>query len=572
MNGEPRYGSDLVVDLLTHFGVRYAALNPGASIRGIHESLTNAGTPEIVLALHEEIAVAIAHGYAKAANAPMAVLLHDLVGLQHASMAIFNAWIDQVPILLLGGSGPADARRRRPWIDWIHTTRWQSLAVREVVKWDDEPVSTGALVDSLTRAYRIATTSPTGPTYVAIDALLQEQPVGTWDEDLPDRPRQHMLTALDPDLDEVAEALRSADNPVLMADLVGRSRPGYEALIQLADATGAPVIDLGARHNFPNTHWADLSDDRAGVLSDADLVACFDVRDVVWATSEIDLATHGSRPLIAPTCRILNIGLDDLLHRGFNDSQGATNAAPSLTADTSAAIPAIVDRLQAAPPRGRDARIESLRRRSDLLRQGLIQRATEERDRAPIAYSRVAGALWEAVRDYEWIVANGTASGWARRLWSWDRFGCYLGHSGGAGLGYGIGASIGAALAQESSDTIVVDLQADGDLLYTPSALWTAAHLRLPLLTVVLNNRTYGKDRIHQATLAETRSRGRDLIHIGIDIDDPPISFSQLAESQGVEGIGPVTSPDELPNVFQRAVSGVLEGRPVLVDVIVDRA
>ena len=243
-----------------------------------------------------------------------------------------------------------------------------------------------------------------------------------------------------------------------------------------------------------------------------------------------------------------------------------------LTADTSVALPAIAQRVTSAPPAARDARIARLRVRSNQLREELQRRADEDRGRGSIAPSLVASAVWEAIRDHEWILANGTASGWVRRLWSLDRFGCYLGLSGGAGLGYGAGASIGAALAQASKETIIVDLQSDGDLLYTPSALWTAAHLRLPILVVMLNNRTYGKDRLHQATLAETRDRGRDLISVGIDIDDPEISFSKMAESQGVEGIGPLTSPEELPVALRRAVSAVLEGRPVLVDVVIDRA
>ena len=357
-----------------------------------------------------------------------------------------------------------------------------------------------------------------------------------------------------------------------MADFVGRSRAGYDALIQLAEGLGAPVIDLGARHNFPNTHWADLSEDRSAALANADLVACFDVRDVTWSTSEIQLATHGSTRLVSPQCRILSIGLDAALHRGFNDPQGLTGAEPMLTADTSVALPAIAQRVTSTPPAARDARIARLRVRSNQLREELQRRADEDRGRGSIAPSLVASAVWEAIRDHAWILANGTASGWVRRLWSLDRFGCYLGLSGGAGLGYGAGASIGAALAQASKETIIVDLQSDGDLLYTPSALWTAAHLRLPILVVMLNNRTYGKDRLHQATLAETRDRGRDLISVGIDIDDPEISFSKMAESQGVEGIGPLTSPEELPVALRRAVSAVLEGRPVLVDVVIDRA
>ncbi|HEY4911391.1 MAG TPA: thiamine pyrophosphate-binding protein, partial [Methylomirabilota bacterium] len=176
--GAPGYGSDLVVELLHAVGIEHVAINPGATFRGLHDSLVNyAGTrgPELVLTTHEEIAVALAHGYAKAKGKPMAAVVHDIVGLQHASMAIFNAFCDHVPILVLGATGPMDTTRRRPWIDWIHTALVQGTQVRDYVKLDDQPASVGAIPEAFLRAWRLARTEPQGPVYLCLDAALQEE-------------------------------------------------------------------------------------------------------------------------------------------------------------------------------------------------------------------------------------------------------------------------------------------------------------------------------------------------------------------------------------------------------------
>lgn len=527
----------------------------------------------MVLALHEEVAVAIAHGYSKATGAPMGVLLHDLVGLQHASMAIFNAWVDQVSMIVLGGSGPSDSERRRPWIDWIHSPRWQSLTVRDVVKWDDAPVSIHATLRSLAWAHRHTLSAPRGPTYVALDVLLQE----AWLDDPPprlDRPDPPTsITASAGDLTRVVDLLTGAEQPVILADTSGRSREGYAATIELAEALGAPVVDLGGHHNFPNDHWADRSDERAEVLAEADVVLCLDVRDVRWALSTIDLVEHGSRSLVREDASVVTVGLNELHHIGFLDREAPDVADLAVTADTAVALPTLLDEARKRVDRDRVAeRKERHTAKAFARRRQMLEQGERERDRLPIAESRLALEVWTHIRDLDWVLANGTLRGWARRLWDWSRFGCFLGTSGGAGLGYGLGASIGAALALRESGSVVVDLQADGDLLYTPEALWTAAHLRLPLLVIVANNRSYGKDRLHQATVARARGRSAENIDIGIDIDDPPVDLARLARAQGVEGIGPVIEPENLAPSLGRAVAAVREGRPALVDVIVERS
>jgi acetolactate synthase-1/2/3 large subunit len=171
-----------VAELLEHLGIEYVAFSPGATFRGLHDSLVNVGGPGIIECLHEEISVAITHGYAKATGRPLAVALHDVVGLQHAAMAIFNAWCDRVPILLLGATGPMDATRRRPWIDWIHTANVQGQLVRDYVKWDDQPGSLAAIPESIVQGLKLATTEPTGPVYICMDVDHQEQ---VWPPDLP---------------------------------------------------------------------------------------------------------------------------------------------------------------------------------------------------------------------------------------------------------------------------------------------------------------------------------------------------------------------------------------------------
>lgn len=561
------FGSDLAVRALDQVGMRYVALNPGATLRGFHDSLVHEDGPSIILATDETVAVSIAHGYAKAAGEPMAVALHDLVGLQSGSLGIFNAWADLVPMLVIAGTGPADSARRRPWIDWLHATRSHALQVRDYVKWDDEPTSPQALVHSLLRAVQIAKTSPEGPTFVGLDVLLQEQVVDeTILDNLPTADPSR-LTAPQGDLEMLADRIIEAERPVILADFVGRTKAGYDALIQLAELVVAPVVDLGSRHNFPSNHWADATTKHRELLADADLVVALDLRDVRWATSEIDIEQHGSHDLLQPGTPIVGMSLNQLMHRGFNDREGLVDSSLMLVADTAVALPELVQ-IVADKVGDRMDRREALAVRIGQPAPAPLVDAPG----SPITRQGLAAALAPAMQEGPWQLAHGILGGWARRAWPFTEYNAYLGFSGGGGLGYGLGATIGAALAHRDDDTMVVDLQPDGDFLYTASALWSAAHHDLAALFVVVNNRTYGKDRLHQATMARLRGRPGPEPSPGIDLDDPCVDFGAMASAQGVEGIGPVDDAADLPEVLGKAASIVRnEHRPVLVDVVVDR-
>jgi acetolactate synthase I/II/III large subunit len=574
------YGSDLIVDLLKAFGVEYAALNPGATFRGLHDSIVNYGgntLPEIIQCCHEEIAVAVAHGYGKAKCRPMAAIVHNLVGLLHATMAVYIAWLDRAPVLLLGATGPMAVEQRRPWIDWIHTALVQGQAVRDYVKWDDQPASPESIVESLIRAHRIAMTEPRGPVYVCFDAALQEQrlneavPVPEIGRFAPPAPFQGDARALD----VAARWLLEAANPVVLADYVGRSGPAVGALVELAELLALPVIDLGSRFNFPNTHPLDLSGAEEDLLAQADVVLALDVFDLQKALGTVDRTTRRARQLTGEGTKIIHISLNDLAVRAWTQDYGRLQPVDlAIAADTAVAIPALVglchpladERERAGRRRERRGALEGMRRR---VRDRWRSAAERVRDARPISWPRLAEDLWDTVKDEDWVLVNRTLRGWTRRLWDWTDPSQYVGALMGGGVGYGVGHAMGAALAYRDTGKLCIDLQPDGDFLYTPSALWTAAHHRIPLLIVMFNNRSYFNDEDHQVLMAKARARPVENAHIGLRIDDPPVDFAGLARSFGIHAEGPIEDPVELRPALQRAVRHVKQQRqPALVDVV----
>jgi len=577
------YGSDLIVDLMRAYDIEYAALNPGATFRGLHDSIVNYGgnrRPQLVLCTHEAIAVAVAHGYARATGRPMAAIVHDVVGLLNATMPISTAWLDRTPVLVLGGTGPMPVEARRPWIDWIHTALVQGNAVRDFVKWDDQPASLQGFVESFIRGYRIATTEPQGPVYLCFDAGLQETRL-TEAIALPDvrRYAPPARPQADPEaLETLAGWLAAAEHPVVLADYVGRAPQAVGALVRLAETLALPVVDLGNRFNFPNTHPLDLTGAEEALLPEADLVLALDVFDLQRALSTTDPTTRQARPLLRPQARVAHISLADAMVRSWIQEQGRLEAVDlAIMADTALALPALAERCARAVAgdpalRARvEERQETLARRHRALRDGWREAAERRRGERPIALAHLALELGDVVRDEDWVLVNHSLHGWTRRLWTWAPSGedvPYVGPPMGGGVGCGAGHALGAALAL-GRRRLCIDIQPDGDLLYAPGALWTAAHHRIPLLVVMFNNRSYYNDEEHQRLVARARGRAVDRAHIGQAMVDPPVDFAGLARAFGLEAWGPVEAPEELRPTLERAVRYVLrERRPALVDVV----
>jgi thiamine pyrophosphate-dependent acetolactate synthase large subunit-like protein len=576
---QARYGSDVIVDMLRACDIEYAACNPGASFRGLHDSIVNYGDnerPEMIECCHEEISVAIAHGYAKATGKPMAAILHNIVGLQHGSMAIFNAWCDRVPLLALGASGPMDANLRRPWIDWIHTALVQGTLVRDYVKWDDQPHTVANVPDSFLRALRIAQTDPQGPVYVCYDAGLQEEVLV--DPVLLPEPQRYAAPSppqAHPDaLARAAELLVQAKTPIIIADLMGRNPGAVTSLVRLAELLAIPVIDRGGRFNFPNTHPLDVTDAAADLLPQADVVLGLDVLDLFGALGRVDRATRLFAPAIAPHTQVIHITMGDMFMRSWAaDFERLPAVDLPITANTAVALPALLtlcqERLSSSDAGVRAARQAQLQQQHTARRQQWQGQARAARQQRPVAVSTAVAEIWDVIRHEDWALVNNAVGAWTRRIWDWEQTGCHLGSSGGAGLGYGLGAALGGVLAHRGSGKVCINLQADGDMLFTPSALWTAAHHQLPLLVIMFNNRSYYNSEEHAINIARVRERPQERAGIGTKLDDPPVDFARLAQAYGLYGEGPIETSEAIRPALQRALRVVKEEkRLALVDIV----
>ncbi|MER3390868.1 MAG: thiamine pyrophosphate-binding protein [Microcella sp.] len=574
---EARYfGSDVVVDFLQSKNIEYIALNPGASFRGLHDSIVNHGanSPEIILVPHEKVAVGIAHGFAKATGRMMGVALHDLVGLLHGTMGVYYAYVDRAPMVILGGAGPMDAARRRPWIDWIHTANVQNAAVREYTKWDDHPFSVAAIPESLERGWRIAGAHPQGPVYIALDADLQEEEVTG------DRPRlrdhDSVPTQLSPDphaLESLADMLCAAARPVLIAGAVGRDPAMWTVLVELAELVGAAVVDTNIRHNFPNRHPLNLTG--SDVVSEADLVVLLDVKDVGQHTGLLTKADRGGRLRSPAGAKIVDIGFGDIGISSWSvDYGGFYEADLRVTADTTAALPLLLDATrgrvsqeEAGHAQARHRRRAEFGRIHDDLRSRWSDVAQAPHLGEAMSTARLVHEVGQAIAPHDWILTAGTGNGWAPRLWDFDRHDRHVGRS--LGTSTQIGISLGVALAYRGTGRLVVDLQPDGDLMFDASALWVASHHRIPMLVIMVNNRAYNNDWVHQKAMADERDTPRERTWIGITIEDPEPDFATLARSFGWHAAGPITEPDAIGAAVAEAIDHIQRtGMPALVDIV----
>ena len=566
----PRYGSDVMVDAIKACGFRYVSMNPGSSFRGLHDSLVNYGAndPEMITCQHEKIAVGIAHGYAKASGEPMAVILHDVVGLLHGAMGIYYAYIDRAPVVVLGGAGPMAYDRRRPHIDWIHSANVQGNAVRAYTKWDDQPFSIASAPESIMRAYRVATAAPQGPVYVALDAALQEDELDAGFAP----PRWERLgtpAPIGPDpraLRRLAELLVAAERPVVVASYAGRDPDAFGQLVELSELLGAGVVDTGWRLNFPNRHPHNVTGSSA--IEEADCVLFVDVKDMGKPTQALDRTTREIRTQISADATILDVGFNEVgISAWSHDFSQLHETDLQVTADTRVALPLLLELCRDLNESSRERWRARLRELHVDTWAAWAAEADREAALSPVSTARLARETWEVVKDHDWVLTAGTASDWAPRVWDFDRPYRHPGRS--LGTATQIGISLGVALAHKESDKLVVDLQPDGDLMFDLGALWIAAYHRLPLLAVMFNNRAYYNDWEHQERIARHRGTDESRAYIGMEIAKPAPDFAAVARALGWHGEGPIDDPDAVQGAVRRAADVVAtERRPALVDVV----
>jgi acetolactate synthase-1/2/3 large subunit len=574
-----RTGSDFMVDVIKSLGIDYVCANPGSSFRGLHESIINYGgnrSPEFITCCHEESSVGMAHGYAKIEGKPLLVMAHGTVGLQHAAMAVYNAYCDRVPILIIGGN-IIDATKRISQVEWTHSVQDAAAILRDYVKWDDLPVSLPHFAESTVRAYKMAMTAPMMPVLLIVDAELQENPIPN--ETSLQIPRLSPTGPPQGDsgsVDEAARLLVAAENPVLIAGRAARTSAGVGHLRELAEMLQIPVIDQMDRMNFPTRHPLNQTERARELIENADVILGLEVNDFWGAVHSFrDQMERTSRLIARADSKTININSANLFAKSnYQNFQRYPEVDVDIPADTEATLPSLSEavkrhldasRKNALADRGAkfaSARSESLQRVRDA--------AAYAWDTSPISTARLCAELWAQIKNEDWslVSAAGFVSRWPLRLWAFENYYHYIGGAGGYGIGYNAPASVGAALANRKYGRLSINLQCDGDLMYAPGVLWTAAHHRIPLLTVMHNNRAYHQEVMQVQIMASRHSRGIDRATIGTTISDPPIDFAKLAQSMGVYAEGPISDPKELGPAITRAIHIVKRGEPALIDVL----
>ncbi len=568
-----------MVDVLKTLDFEFVAANPGSSFRGLHESLLNHGgnrAPALITCCHEESSVAMAHGYFKVEGKPMAAMVHGTVGLQHAAMAIYNAYCDRVPVYVIAGNS-VDAIERRPGVEWDHSVQDAAAIVRDFTKWDDLPLSLQHFAESAVRAYKIAMTPPMMPVLLVADGGLQENPISQ--QSPPRIPKLSRTAPPQADAAAVNEAARllvHADSPVLVAGRLARTPAGMTLLVELAELLQAPVIDQGERLNFPSRHLLNHSDRARELVAGADVIVGFELTDF-WGTVNAyrDQLHRTSRSSIKPSTKLVSVTAGDLFMKSnYQDQQRYPEVDIAMAADAEATLPALIESVKRQIGADRRRAFEERGKKLSDARGQLLERAKAEAawgwDASPISTARLSAELWAAVKDSDWALVSPIdfVSRWPMRLWNFDKPYQFIGASGGAGVGYGAPAAVGAALAHKKHGRLAVNIQADGDLMYAPGVLWTAAHHRIPLLSVMHNNRAYHQEVMHIQRMAVRHERGVETAKIGTTIENPNIDYAGLARSLGVHAEGPITDPKDLGGALKRAVDVVKRGEPALVDVV----
>jgi thiamine pyrophosphate-dependent acetolactate synthase large subunit-like protein len=486
----------------------------------------------------------------------MAAAVHSNVGLMHATMAIFNAWCDRMPMVILGATGPVDAAKRRPWIEWIHTARDQGALIRGYTKWDDQPGSPLAALEAVLRANWIANTAPCGPTYVNLDVELQEsklaEPVTSIDTG---RFMPKVTSAAPADQIEAAAALlRNAKNPVILAGRVSRNLDAWNTRIALAERLGARVLtDLKIAASFPTDHPLHAGAPGGTVLAPEALDA-IRTADVILSLDWLDVAGTFKNAGGKVTAKVVQVSLDHQLHNGWSmDYQGLPPVDVFIACEPDTAVPVLLAALGPGSPRA----VAAVTREFPKLADGKL------------TVDHMADALRRAVGARPTTLTHLSLS-WNGASWPLRHPLDYLGSDGGGGVGGGPGISVGAALALKGSGRLAVAVCGDGDFMMGVTALWTAAHYRIPLLIVVANNRSFFNDELHQERVARMRNRPVENRWIGQRISDPDIDLASIARAQGAQGFGPVTAIGDLEAVFAKAIAAVEAGAVAVVDVRVE--
>ncbi len=576
--GKPqmKWGSDVVAEVTRRLDLKYIALVPGASYRGFHDSIVNYlgnSNPQMVICLHEEHAVSIADGYGKVTEEPMAAALHANVGLMHASMPIFNAWCDRTPMIIFGATGPVDAHRRRPWIDWIHTSKDQASIIRDYTKWDDQPASPQAAVESVLRANQITRSAPYGPVYICLDAGLQESPL-TEEVSIPNAARFAPAPSPAAPRATVLKTLKAIDKakfPLILMGRVSRKQADWDRRVRFAEAIGAAVLTSSNDPSaFPTTHRQHFaapclrpSKAATALIEKADLIMSLDCLDLAGV---FRLSLGIAQTQVPADKTIIHCSVDSIRMNGWSmDHQALPAVDIPIFADPDQFVAQLLDEmdLKKAPKVKPRPEMKSLAHWND----ATLTKSSTTRGQ-PMTLWDMAMTVREFAKGRSVTFAR-LPIGWPGEAYEFDGPLSFMGNDGGGAVGTGPGHTIGAALALKDSDRLTIGILGDGDYLMGVSALWTASHFEIPVMIVVADNRSYYNDEMHQERVAQMRGRPPQNRWIGQRIDDPRVDLVAMARAQGFESEDPVSTTEALAKALKRGAEIVAKGGRYFIDSLV---
>jgi acetolactate synthase I/II/III large subunit len=572
-------GGDFMVDVFKTLDIDYLAMNCASSFRGLHEAVLNHGgntKPEILTCPHEEIAVHMAQGYAKIEGKPMAMICHGVVGLQHATMAMYNAWCDRVPVIVMGGN-IIEANKRGPGAEWVHSAIDPGAIARDFVKWDDQPTSLQHFAESAVRAYKVATTPPMAPVMLSLDAELQENPIADAETlKIPKLSKVVPPQGGSAALAELAKMLVAAENPVIIVDRVARTPAGMARLVELAETLQCAVIDNVGRMNFPSRHPLNQSFRRA-ILRQADVIVAMEVNEL-WGSLNAfsDRIVRSSKPNYKQGAKIVTLGSRDLyMKSNYQDFGRYQEVDLTIGGDAEASLPILIEQIKRLIDDGKKSAFAARGQKLAAAKLAAVEQAKSDAtigwDASPITTARMCAEVYGQIKGEDWsLVGTAIRLTWPHRLWNFDKPYQWNGVSGGAGVGYNLPASLGAALANKRHGRLTLAFGGDGDFLFAPSTLWTAAHHRIPMLYIVHNNRAYHQEYMYLQAMAARHGRGITNTATGITITDPNVDYATIARGFGVHGEGPIIDPKDLGLAIKRAIAVVKTGQPAVIDVVTD--
>ena len=371
--------------------------------------------------------------------------------------------------------------------------------------------------------------------------------------------------------------LVAAENPLIVVDRMARTQAGMDSLVQLAETLQCAVVDKGGRTNFPTRHKLNQSMRALNVTSAADLIVGIEINDFWGSLNSVsDRIARSSAPIIKSGTKIVSLGVHDTLTRAnYQEFERYPEVDLAITGDGEATLPALIDAVKTSLTDDRkgalQARGKKLADAHDKAIAELQRKAAVAWDASPITMGRLCAEIWDQIRDEDWsLVGEGIQMLWPRQLWDAKKTYNFNGNSGGYGIGYSAPAALGAALANRKYGRLSIAIQGDGDLMFTPGVLWTAAHHRIPLLYVMHNNRAYHQEYMYLQDMSGRMDRGVRNAHVGTTLTDPDIDFATVAKGFGVYAEGPITDPNEVGPALKRAIAIVKQGRPALLDTIVE--